>query len=320
MYSASDGADVDHLYRVQLTKTTARAHEVHAELDRLSASISDAVGIAKEAAEHQKVMFLTVMLKTSLRLFEQLQVQEATFHASRFLCRPSDEERANQRQFYHAATGLLEAMERVFNGVLGLSLDAYAQILEDFSAVFKANVARWASTGAILGGAIGSGVHGLVWPHGIFHFGLHAPLVAKFGAEGGAVCAGIVGGAGVGFLLVCILAAGFAILKYICTDAAVSPPEEFEMMYQKLKKDNMTAESIFELTELFEKFFVKPVQMALEGDTCAICLNHFPVDGHLRLRAIRTAGCTCRSSWFHEDCLKKWRSHRADPTCPVCRQ
>jgi len=332
MLHARDEHGPQLMYREQLDTTARLARQVQEEKDRLETAYRQShpeVCQETEDAELEKLKFISGQVAAAQQVVDMLVANDAVHTSKDFRRAPSPEELAIRNRFYREAYHLLVTIEQSFRVVLRLDTLSFKRVYKQFRSLIEEHpvfTKVFGGGGAVVGGLAGAGVHGLIWPHGILGLGLHRPLNLAFGRVG-AVAVGGAAGALIGLVL------GFAMLEVLKwflpagVDSSVVQNDEREELRQELqhmmdalRQKDLTADSIIELTTLFQEYFNVPMLRALDGDCCPICLEGFPASGgNSREQVTRAPNCA-GNHLVHRECNLKWVGSSGSDACVICRQ
>lgn len=336
MLPAAEETDQRMRYLEQLDATKQQARLANAELRRLREGYEGGLPSAprsskedKEQGELKKLTFMAAQVGAAESLIKMLYAQEAKLGMDDFLLTPSEQELQKRQRFYWEACQLLAVMERSFSGVLQVDDSDFMPIFDDFKEVMQEHkqlMEGVIASGAVMGGLLGSGAHGLLWPHAILRLGLHRLLNATFGKLG-AVAVGTSGGMITGIVLAGALT-GIIMLAQTLThksetdeqDDAAAMRRELEASMESLRSRDIKPGAIADLADIFQQCFWKPLEPALQGHSCPICLEGFPADGgNAPERPTRAPGCS-GLHLVHKKCQQDWLRKSGDITCVYCRQ
>jgi len=332
MLHAQDEHGPQHMYREQLDTTARLARQVQDEKDRLERAYRQGhpeVDKETEDAELEKLKFISGQVAAAQQIVNMLVANDA-FHTSQdFIRAPSPEELAMRNRFYGEVYHLLVTMEQSFRLVLCLDTLSFKRVFANFRSFMEEHPAFTkvlGGGGMVLGGLAGSGVHGLIWTHGILGLGLHSSLNLAFGPVGAVIAGGAAGA-------LCGLVPGVAMLELLkyrhagVDSSAVQKDERKKLrekllrtMEEALQKKGLTADSIIELTTLFHDHFNVPMLRALDGDCCPICLEGFPASGGNRGEQVTKAPNCAGNHLVHRECYLKWVGRSGSDACVICRQ
>mmetsp|Transcript_88418 Transcript_88418/g.245475 ORF Transcript_88418/g.245475 Transcript_88418/m.245475 type:complete len:331 (-) Transcript_88418:379-1371(-) len=330
MLPANEEQDPYNVYQVQLGETRRLAQEMCQEKARLEALVQQArqdVCQDVQDAEREKLKFISGQVAAAQLVVKKLYLDDMLLANRDFIDPPSEEERARRNRFYREATHLLRAIETSFRLALRVDTLSFKPVFEHFQGLIEQHpvlLQACGGGGAVLGALLGAGAHGLVWPHGILHLGLHRLLSTAFGNVG-AVVVGGAGGCLVGLVL------GIVVIELV--DLAVrikrsadAPSDERARLRTEMDEvlaameQGMTAESTRELADLFERYFNAPMLRALSGDLCPICMEGFPASGgNSREQATKSPSCV-GNHLVHRQCQLQWVQWSGSEACVICRQ
>mmetsp|Transcript_46393 Transcript_46393/g.92036 ORF Transcript_46393/g.92036 Transcript_46393/m.92036 type:complete len:326 (+) Transcript_46393:109-1086(+) len=312
------------LYDRQMTYTQKAAQDFGQALKLLR----EEEGNCQEPVDGQreKLNFFSKQMECAEMCFKFMLVQEAKFQHGDFLRAPSQAEEIKRNRFYTQAFHLLCRLEHSFTAAQKTSTSDYIRIYEEFQNIIQKHpkiVSGCAVLGAAIGAGVGAGVHGLVYPHGILHLGLHGLLNSHFGARG-AIAVGGVGGCVVGLCIVALVVGVVVLFHEACDQEnwERKKRKELDNLLRQLEHQDFPLEELEELSDLFHTVFVKPVDVAIDGDICPICHDTFRADSEIvspSTSAVKAPGCA-GNHFVHQRCFNRWMRSSGQMTCVICRQ